>query len=367
MHQQDKAFMTSFSIVLSVLVIIAISVYVIAGAVSDGASTHDVSDVRQQAAAKRLEPVGRVVEAGSAEAQAEAEAQKQALEAPAQVASADSAMSGVDVYNSGCNACHAAGVLNAPKLGDQAAWAERYQKGLDQLVHNAVNGINQMPAKGGNTALTEANIHDSIVYILTESGVDVPEAESAEAPAAESAEAPAAESTEAPATESAEAPAAESAESPAAEAPSTNEPAEAPVTAESPATDAAPEQQAAATTESQPVAEQSEAQPVAEESAPEAPASEQTAGAVVPADIDLAAGKQVYDMACFICHAGAVPNSPKLGDVSAWAPRLQQGWEVLVQHAINGYNAMPAKGGRVDLSDEQVTSAVGYMATQAQQ
>jgi cytochrome c5 len=44
--------------------------------------------------------------------------------------------------------------------------------------------------------------------------------------------------------------------------------------------------------------------------------------------------------------------------------------DVLKEHAIKGFQGsagfMPAKGGRVDLSDEEVASAVDYMVTESQ-
>jgi cytochrome c5 len=390
--------MTSFSIVLGVLAVIAISVYIIAGIVSGGTSTHDASELRMTSAVERIKPASRVVETGSTEAQAEAEAHQQAQTAP-QVASAAAAMSGADVYNSGCNACHAAGVLNAPKLGDKEAWEPRYEKGLDQLVQHALNGFNQMPAKGGNTALSETNIHDSVVYMLTESGIELPEADKAETaaespPAEQPAENTAATTTattaetastetapaEAVPTETAAAETAPAATAPAATAPAAaateqtatepavTEPAVTePAATEQTASTTAGDQQPAAPTETQPDTGGSEDQAAAAAPADSAPAAAATpATSVVPGDVDIETGKQVYDMACFVCHAGAVPNAPKLGDKEAWTPRLAQGWEVLVQHALKGYNAMPAKGGRADLSDEQVTAAIGYMASQAQ-
>jgi cytochrome c5 len=375
--------MTSFSIVLGVLAVIAISVYIIAGIVSGGTSTHDASELRMTSAVERIKPASRVVETGSTEAQAEAEAHQQAVTAP-QVASAAAAMSGADVYNSGCNACHAAGVLNAPKLGDKEAWEPRYEKGLDQLVQHALNGFNQMPAKGGNTALSETNIHDSVVYMLTESGIELPEADKAETaaespPAEQPAENTAATTTattaetastetapaEAVPTETAAAETAPAATAPAAAA--TEQTATEPAATEQTASTTAGDQQPAAPTETPPDTGGSEAQAAAVAPADSAPAAAATpATSVVPGDVDIETGKQVYDMACFVCHAGAVPNAPKLGDKEAWTPRLVQGWEVLVQHALKGYNAMPAKGGRADLSDEQVTAAIGYMASQAQ-
>ena len=76
-------------------------------------------------------------------------------------------------------------------------------------------------------------------------------------------------------------------------------------------------------------------------------------------------GPQVYNAACISCHGAGIAGAPVLGDASAWAPRIAQGVDVLKEHAINGYTGavgfMPAKGGRVDLSDQEVADAVDYI------
>jgi len=80
-------------------------------------------------------------------------------------------------------------------------------------------------------------------------------------------------------------------------------------------------------------------------------------------------GKQIYDSVCFACHAMAVAGAPKFGDKEAWAPRIAQGMDTLFTHAINGFQGksgvMPPKGGRTDLSDEDVKAAVTYMVDNA--
>ena len=55
-----------------------------------------------------------------------------------------------DIIAAHCGACHTAGVLGAPKIGDSAAWKERadHQGGLDGLLAKAITGINSMPPKG---------------------------------------------------------------------------------------------------------------------------------------------------------------------------------------------------------------------------
>jgi c(7)-type cytochrome triheme protein len=73
-------------------------------------------------------------------------------------------------------------------------------------------------------------------------------------------------------------------------------------------------------------------------------------------------GKALYDAVCAGCHAAGVIGAPKPGDAEAWKPRLAKGKDVLVRNAIIGTNrGMPPKGGREDLSDAQIRSAVDYM------
>jgi cytochrome c5 len=72
-------------------------------------------------------------------------------------------------------------------------------------------------------------------------------------------------------------------------------------------------------------------------------------------------GDQVYQQVCASCHTAGILNAPKPGDAAAWAPRLAKGNDTLYAHAINGIGAMPAKGGRADMSDEAIKAAVDYM------
>ena len=83
-------------------------------------------------------------------------------------------------------------------------------------------------------------------------------------------------------------------------------------------------------------------------------------------------GPQVYNMACIVCHAPpGVGGAPPIGDAAAWQPRIAQGADTLHMHALQGYQGekgfMPAKGGRVDLSDAEIIAAVDYMVEQAGQ
>src|SRR5204863_819746 len=89
------------------------------------------------------------------------------------------------------------------------------------------------------------------------------------------------------------------------------------------------------------------------------------ASAAAPAAGGAADGKKVYDSTCTACHTAGVANAPKLGDKAAWAPRIKQGMDALVQSAMKGKGAMPPKGGNASLSDADLRAAIEYMVSQA--
>lgn len=72
-------------------------------------------------------------------------------------------------------------------------------------------------------------------------------------------------------------------------------------------------------------------------------------------------GAAVYGMFCTACHSTGVSGAPKTGDAGDWAPRIAQGKDVLTNHAINGFNAMPAKGSCMDCSDDEIIAAIEHM------
>ena len=78
----------------------------------------------------------------------------------------------------------------------------------------------------------------------------------------------------------------------------------------------------------------------------------------------LLSGEAVYTGNCLACHGSGAAGSPKFGDAAAWSPRIAQGYDVLVKHALEGIRAMPARGGNPDLDDVEVARAVVYMANQ---
>lgn len=70
--------------------------------------------------------------------------------------------------------------------------------------------------------------------------------------------------------------------------------------------------------------------------------------------------EMIYQSVCSICHATGAAGAPVPG-TEAMAQRTAKGLDVLMQNALNGLNAMPARGGRSDLSDEQVQAVVEFM------
>jgi cytochrome c5 len=79
----------------------------------------------------------------------------------------------------------------------------------------------------------------------------------------------------------------------------------------------------------------------------------------------LQSGQAVYNAVCVACHGTGAAGAPKAGDAGAWGARIAQGFDTLVQHAVQGIRAMPAKGGNPDLDNIEVARAVAYMANQA--
>lgn len=79
----------------------------------------------------------------------------------------------------------------------------------------------------------------------------------------------------------------------------------------------------------------------------------------------LQTGAAVYAAACSSCHAAGIAGAPRTGDTAAWTPRIRQGFDLLVKHAVEGFKAMPAKGGNPNLDSIEVARAVAFMGNQS--
>jgi cytochrome c5 len=293
--------------------------------------------------------------------------------ADASAKSASSASrSGDEIFNTVCTACHTSGVLEAPKLGDKAAWKLRMANGFDALLTSAINGKGNMPPKGGDTSLSDDEMKAAIIHMLEKAGIDAGVSAAPTATEASSTTAPATtEEPSATADAATEAPSADKSETstPAeAEATPTEDTKVEEVTASAPTT---PEAAALATPIAETKTVTAQAAPTApvKDTAPTAPsqdskptATETTAAATAPT-ADKGEGKKLYKTVCFTCHDAGVAGAPIVGNKEQWAARIAQGQEAMYHTALNGKGAMPAKGGNPALNDDVVKAAVDYMVS----
>lgn len=157
----DKTFLRTFMIVLGLLVAITIAAIVGAGLITSFASNDEMQPEMMARIKANTDPVYTVNTDPNA----------------TQVAATSSGggggepMSGQEIYQNVCSACHDSGVAGAPKVADTAAWKERLSnQGKETLYSRAINGYKGMPAKGGNPDLSEEEMHKAVDHILSEAG-----------------------------------------------------------------------------------------------------------------------------------------------------------------------------------------------------
>lgn len=76
---------------------------------------------------------------------------------------------GEATYKKACMNCHAQGMAGSPKFGDKAAWAPRIKTGKPALYNSALKGKGAMPAKGGQTMLSDADVKAAVDYMVSKS------------------------------------------------------------------------------------------------------------------------------------------------------------------------------------------------------
>lgn len=324
--ETDSVFIRTFSIVLAALAVLGVMAYIMASLVA-GSSVG--AEYGVAAVAERVAPVGRANVSGepvdvNGEPLATASAP---AAAPIDAGTAEVSLADVDgeaIYNGNCAACHGAGIAGAPKFADAGAWTDRLAQGVEVLYDHAINGYagaaGVMPARGGNSKLADAEVMAAVNHMVLAVGGEIPAMEESSAPEQGSEAAP---SPETAAGES---------------VPEANETMDKPADA----VDTPPASDMAA-----------------------AMGDDSATASVDDAVMDLVHGKSVYDSACWVCHNPGAAGAPKFGDAAAWAPRIDKGMATLYDHAINGFmgeaGLMPPKGGRTDLSDDDVKAAVAYM------
>ncbi|MCC5881456.1 MAG: cytochrome c5 family protein [Halomonas sp.] len=72
-------------------------------------------------------------------------------------------------------------------------------------------------------------------------------------------------------------------------------------------------------------------------------------------------GGAIYQRVCMACHDTGAAGAPRRDNEDEWADRIDKGWDTLLDHSINGFNAMPARGGNPNLSDEEVAASTAYL------
>ena len=137
-----------------------------------GQQSADPNALTAEAISARIQPVGKVEIGAGAGANA-------------------GARGGEEVVKAVCMACHQAGVANAPKIGDKAAWAPHIKEGLKEMVATVIKGKGAMPPRGGNPSLTDDEIARAVVFMANQSGANLKEPAAKPAPQQAASAAPA--------------------------------------------------------------------------------------------------------------------------------------------------------------------------------
>ncbi|TCV83308.1 c-type cytochrome [Sulfurirhabdus autotrophica] len=139
--------------------------------IQSGHSNKVTADTSDTAVIERIKPVGevKVVDANAPKVE----------------------KSGEEVFNAVCTACHTPGALGAPKYGNKGDWGPRIAQGYQTLIKHAIEGIRQMPARGGDAELSDTEMARAVAYMANSAGAKFTAPEPAAAPAPAAAAAPA--------------------------------------------------------------------------------------------------------------------------------------------------------------------------------
>ena len=155
-EKHDKTFLFTFTLVLGFLGAFTITIWIIARMISTAEAEDPAALARME---ERIQPVGQVITDPS-----------KLLEVAA-AAPARAPMSGEQIVTRVCGACHGTGVLNAPKIGDKAEWSKRKAAGMSALLASSIKGKNQMPPRGGDASLSDAEVKAAVEQMLKQTGL----------------------------------------------------------------------------------------------------------------------------------------------------------------------------------------------------
>ncbi len=220
-----------------------------------------------------------------------------------------------------CGECHVEGSMGAPVIGSKD-WAKRYERGFDALLKTAQEGKGDMPPRGDDPSLTDKDLMRAIAYMLKESGLTPPVID--------------------PPKKEGEKKGGEPMKGAPAAAPGDAAPAQAPAAADQSAATGATGSSAAGLSE------------------------RMAAREFNPFDLDSVPvarrGEAVFEIACKGCHEFMPPRT---GSKEDWQHVAVKGMDRLYRSVLMGTFGMPPKGGRLDLSDEDIKASVDYMASLA--
>jgi cytochrome c5 len=167
--KRDQKFFDMYSLVIGVLAFISLGIFVMASKMSNltqGVYTASTAEYKA-AVADRLRPFGQVYLPGEDIPPDEPQVAEAAAAQPVAVG-----LSGPQVFNEACIACHGSGIGGAPMLSDSANWQPRIAQGIDVLHQHAVEGFSgsagYMPPKGARLDLSDKEIHDAVDYMVGE-------------------------------------------------------------------------------------------------------------------------------------------------------------------------------------------------------
>jgi cytochrome c5 len=162
-HTSDKHFFDLFMLIVAILIGATFGLFLLANYVSG--NTQEVYVLQdapyQEQVDQNIKPVAVVALAGEDVIQSGAVA---AIEPVAVI------MTGPQVYNQACIACHGSGIGGAPVVGEAAIWTARIAQGNDVLTDHALNGYQgeagYMPPKGGRIDLSDGEIIAAMDYMI---------------------------------------------------------------------------------------------------------------------------------------------------------------------------------------------------------
>lgn len=260
----------------------------------------------------------------------------------------DEPRTGMAIVRMQCIKCHEAGLNGAPRIGERAAWIPRARNGFDGLVRSAIQGHGAMPARGGMADLTDVEMRKAITYMFQTSvnGRRLPVDASGRQVAAEAC-----------------------------------------LSCHETGRKGAPRVGDRAAWQGRAVHGLSQLCENALSGKGNMPAHggdlilgeleikraiawmvNESGGhwvepvARIATIIPTRSGEDIVNGRCARCHEKGLEGAPRIDDYAAWEKRAKDGLDSLTRSAIHGHGGMPKRGGMASLTDDELRSAVGYLA-----